>query len=144
MKRQSSIFIIVEFKGDELHYGFISAGLYSAFVKKIHSLDKEILPLLNRHSQEFDSLGGIAIHRGNLGGFASSRLLLVTLNLIAWMKGIPARAVDLRSNVIDEAAIAEVEAHFSERDRYDGQILPKYAEKPDVTKSKKKKKFTVN
>ncbi|OGY92532.1 MAG: hypothetical protein A3B31_03940 [Candidatus Komeilibacteria bacterium RIFCSPLOWO2_01_FULL_53_11] len=125
-----------------LRWGVVDKGTYRAYQDEVPQLDLGLLPLLRRRRLRPAQLGSIAVCPELLGGFASARLILATLNTIAWLSDIPIFAVPQEWSC-DEASVAEKLGSMKKVTSFLQQVLPHYAAPPDISIQKKKKKFTI-
>lgn len=127
-----------------LRLGIVRRAQYHDLSGAYEPLDQKILPLLDRHMSRSYDVRGIGIVPGALGSFASSRIILATLNTYAWAKDIPIITVPSAWERRDVVSLFE---SFQKRcARYDGfttQVLPAYPRPADITMSNKKRKFIV-
>lgn len=140
----SGNFLIVwEFADKKLTLGFLQKGLYTEEMTGIDFLDVYLLTAVSKRiGKRAGGLSGIAVAAHRLGGFASSRVIVTALNVLAWQRAIPIISIDF----IEKRSAQEVrELLFSKRVPLSSfrPIAPSYAASPDITKTIKTPHFRI-
>ncbi|MEK7583757.1 MAG: hypothetical protein AAB490_00800 [Patescibacteria group bacterium] len=125
-----------------LRWGVVDKGVYHAYQDEVPQLDLGLLPLLHRRGVHPEQLSLIAACPELLGGFASARLILATVNTIAWLRDIPILAIP-QDWSHDETSVSERLVRMKPGDSCLHQVLPHYAAPPSISIQKRKKKFTI-
>ncbi len=137
-------FIVWGISQATLKAGIVGRDSYRDLTGEYMPLDQKLLPLLDAQQKNLRDLGGIAVVADALGGFASSRLILGTLNVYAWLRKvpiIPIPAVWEDRGPLELSKLLQREFHSHKTTG--SQVLPAYQHPADTTMSRKKKRFTV-
>lgn len=138
-----TILLVIGFHDGELRYGLIRDRIFTEHTQGIGHLDMDLLQLIDGICTE-SPLNGILVDRSAIRGFASIRLLLTTLNLIAWIRDIPIAAMDDYPTVRKNASfVDDVIDRIHGHPHFVSQLLPDYATPADITASKRPRKFTL-
>lgn len=136
--------LVTGFHDGGLRYGLIRDGIYTEHTREVGHLDMDLLQLIDEICTR-SPLNGIFVDRSAIRGFASIRLLLTTLNLIAWIKDIPIAAMDDYPTVHTDASfVDDVVDRIHDHPHFVCQLLPDYATPADITASKRSRKFTIS
>jgi len=141
MARQTKILVICEYADGVLH-GTLFSGDRSIIVKRrMKRLEHDLLTLFNEYPSFIKKLSGIIVVPERFGGFASSRLLLTTLNLFAWMHDIPLIPMRWQAKLPTPDRLRRlVQARGT---TFRSMVLPQYRTPADITVSKMKKKYML-
>lgn len=139
-KAEPVIVYLWQYNDGRLTVATDSAGRYRSVSYKLRDVARDLLPLLKRILKD-RRLYCIAVVPSALGGFASSRIIMVTLNTIAWLSDAPIVAVDPSFEHNAETRFAVIKKIVG--NRWSGQAFPVYALPPDIMPSKKQRRFTV-
>lgn len=142
MNKSNTILFVLEYKNSEFEYGILQNNNYKTFKKKVEPLDIELLQLLEKIFDE-QSINSIAVCGDSLGGFVSTRLIIISLNIIAWNRDIPI-VNSSKSSMVQRHERNKIIDLVNSEGRFTKQVLPMYHRPPDISKSKKKSKFTIN
>ena len=135
-----SLLIIDGVVDDALRGSFLSdSGGMTSWTITTKNVDQTLLPALARHQALFAAMAGIVVRTDNLGGFASSRIMLTTVNAIAFSRNIP---IATRTAETDVAHTRVLMKRLSGQG-FAGIVLPTYDHPAHIRKSKKKMKFTI-
>ncbi|MBI4091021.1 MAG: hypothetical protein HY422_03280 [Candidatus Komeilibacteria bacterium] len=141
MKR--AVFIVTRFDDGELHYGLLHDRRYEAYIRNIDCLDSDLLQVIDTTTSSY-ALEGIAVDRSGIRGFASIRLLLTTLNFIAWLRDIPIVPISTVSAALQDDHFNESVLHtIRSNPHFTEQLLPEYAGPAGVTVTTRSKKFRL-
>lgn len=138
-----TILFVESYESGLMCWGVSVAGRLRRYRTTIKKLDLELLSLLDRRAN-IRRLRAIVVARHQLGGFASSRLILSTVNIIAWAKDLPIVSVPIRGKKSWSVSAEALERLVGLRRRFQRQILPQYQYSPDIGRSKKVMKFTIS
>ena len=136
------ILVIFRYENDTLIYGLVNARGHmlrrSLSGKK---LDNKLLNLIESIERKHGKLRRIIVCRDRLGGFASARLLIATLNTIAWSRDIPIKGwtalrVQQKQNAMK--SLIATAAQFT------GPVVPLYQRAAHITQSHRSNKFTIH
>ncbi|OGY91094.1 MAG: hypothetical protein A3B30_04230 [Candidatus Komeilibacteria bacterium RIFCSPLOWO2_01_FULL_52_15] len=88
-------------------------------------------------------LRAIAVQSDRLGGFASTRIILTTLNTLAWYLDIPLIALPQTGTAQRASSVSTLLKLFSSSGEFKRFIIPHYSGPANITRSKKRKRFTI-
>lgn len=106
-------------------------------------LDQKLLLVLQSEKSKLKDIAAVGIVADHLGGFASSRLLLATLNTYAWLRDMPIFSIPEEWKQKEPAELVMLLLKKSKATKKAAQVLPQYMRPADTTESKKVKKFKV-
>lgn len=141
MARQAKILVIWGY-ADGVLFGALQSGDRAIIVKRrMKRLEHDVLALFNEYPSFIKNLSAIIVVPERLGGFASSRLLLTTLNLLAWMHDIPLIPMRWQARLPTPDRLRRlVQARGT---AFRSMVLPQYRTPADITVSTMKKKYTL-
>ena len=126
-----------------LKWSVVDKGRYRDYEDVVPLLDLGLLRLLRRRRVTAARLSRIAVSVDELGGFASARLMLATLNTMAWLSDIPIFVIPQEWSR-DGRSLPEKLGSMKPGSSFRQQVLPRYAAPPDISVPKRKKKFTIS
>ena len=141
MNKESSLLYIIKYVQGELEYYLINGDGTKKYKTDLKSLDVGFLPWYRSISSEHN-IKKIFVNADSLGGFVASRLILITLNLIAWHYNVPIVNANLK-NADDSENKTMLQNALHTNGEFTVQVLPAYQKEPDISKSKKISKFTI-
>jgi hypothetical protein len=140
--RDKKLLIIWQFKDGWLNFGTYGRQGYSQYRQKVILLDQEFLPLINKFIYK-GNLSAIAVVPNQIHGFSSSRLIFISLNLIAWINNVPIEVIPSsawENSAVRDTLCAQI---LAKNKRFTGQVKAQYQYPADITPSKKKKRFAI-
>lgn len=141
---KGTILIVTSFRDGVLQYASIRDNVFTEYIQEMVHLDMDLLQLIEKIYAESPP-EGILVDRSTIRGFASIRLLLTTLNFIAWTRDIPIAAIDDYSMVRKNPSfVDDVRDRIHASPHFAGQLLPDYAAPADITNTKRSRKFTIS
>jgi hypothetical protein len=141
---KSTYLIVWGIEHTTLRADIVSGAAYTDINGDYSPLDTKLLLLLQEHEKALSKLAGIGVVATALGGFASSRLLLATLNVYAWLRQVPIVSIPASWEHKPRTEIAGLIQPICSSAKGTQQLLPEYQRPANTTVSKKKKRFTLS
>lgn len=131
------------FRGEKLEYALIHDGRYEEFTILFSHLDEGLLPFLESLEKQF-TIEAFFVNQHEITGFASTRLLLTTLNIYAWEHDIPIDSIDEKMRTTQSEMIQQLTERVRAYPHFTSQLVPHYRAPADITASQSMNTFTIS